>query len=63
MSDNIRKDLFIIEIEDDIELSSFCCESEDLNKFLYEKAKFMEENLTQKNFYKLFWFKFDNSTC
>jgi len=48
VSDNIRKDLFIIEIEDDIELSSFCCESEDLNDFLHEKALINEENLLSK---------------
>ncbi len=48
MSDYIRKDLIIIEIEDHIELSSFCCENEELNEFLYEKARFNEENLISK---------------
>lgn len=48
MSDDIRKDLLIIEIKDQIELSSFCCENDELNEFLHEKARFNEENLISK---------------
>jgi hypothetical protein len=48
VSNNIRKDLLIIEIEDHIEISSFCCKNDELNEFLYEKARFNEENLISK---------------
>ena len=48
MSDPIRKDLIIIELKDDIELSQFHCESEELNEFLHEKAVYNEENLISK---------------
>lgn len=39
MSDPIRKDLIIIELKDEIDLSLFQCESKELNKFLHEKSK------------------------
>ena len=48
MSDPIRKDFIIIEIQDNIDLSLFRCESEELNKFLNKKAKFNEKNLLSK---------------
>lgn len=48
MSDPIRKNLIIIEIRDTIDLSLFCCENEELNKFLKEKARFNEENFLSK---------------
>lgn len=48
MSDPIRKDLIIIELKDEIDLSSFQCESNELNEFLHEKARFNEKNLISK---------------
>ena len=48
MSDPIRKDLIIIELKDEIDLSLFQCESKELNKFLHEKARINEKNLISK---------------
>ena len=48
MSDPIKKDLIIIELKDEIELSSFQCENKELNEFLHEKARFNEKNLISK---------------
>ena len=48
MSDSIRKDLIIIELKDEIDLSLFQCESNELNEFLHEKARLMKKILFQK---------------
>jgi len=48
VSDPIRKDLIIIELDDEIELSYFQCESKELNEFLHEKARYNEESLISK---------------
>jgi len=48
VSDPIRKNLIIIELKDDIELSKFHCESEELNEFFLEKATYNEKNLISK---------------
>ncbi|MHA1488191.1 MAG: hypothetical protein ACTSRI_00635 [Promethearchaeota archaeon] len=48
MSNPIRTKLIFTELRDEIEISSFQCESEELNEFLHETAKFNEKNLISK---------------
>ncbi len=48
MSNPIRNNLIIIELKDEIDLSSFQCESKELNEFLHEKSRFNEKNLISK---------------
>ena len=48
MSDPIRKNLIIIDLKDDIELSHFHCENDELNEFLHKKEKYNEKNHLSK---------------
>jgi len=48
MSPLNKENLLFTELRDDIEISSFKCESEELNEFLTKKAKFNNENLISK---------------
>ena len=48
MSNPIRKDLIFTELRDSIDISSFQCESEELNEFLKKRAKTNEQNLISK---------------
>ena len=48
MSNLIKKDLIFIDLKDNIELNQFHCESNELNQFLHEKARYNDKNLISK---------------
>ena len=48
MSELKKKDLIYIEINDQIDISTFCCESDELNKFFHEKSKKNNQYLLSK---------------
>ena len=48
MFNDIRKDLLIIELSDDIKTNSFCCEKDDLNTFFHERSKYNNKQLLSK---------------
>ena len=43
-----KKDLIYIEINDQIDISTFCSESDELNKFFHEKSKYNNRYLLSK---------------
>ena len=48
MSSLNKQNLIFTALRDDIDISSFKCESEELNDFLTKRAKFNDENLLSK---------------
>ena len=48
MSNLNKKNLIFTEFREEIEISSFKCESEELNEFLHKRAKINEQNLISK---------------
>lgn len=48
MSELKKEDLIYIEINDRIDISTFYCESEELNKFFHEKSKYNNRYLLSK---------------
>jgi len=48
LSNDIKRELIIIELTEDIDINSFSCENEELNKFFHEQSKYNNQNLLSK---------------